>query len=104
MADEESGICGCAICGGRHLYGVDVGQVGDCVPVDDPGKGFPWPTVADGYEHRIEALRAASRIVAGIKASGGNPKNIVTRVDMPSAKATIDIAEQFARWLEDGER
>ena len=58
----------------------------------------PWPTVAPGYEFREEALRAASRIVAaraGVKVDGVMAADNV---------ATIVLAEQFARWLETGER
>ena len=43
---------------------------------------------------RIEALRAASRIVAG--------PNFQTTI--PLVAATFEIAEQFARWLETGKR
>ena len=47
-------------------------------------------------ETRIEALRAASCLVAGIHAAGSNPPL--------SILATLDIAEQFAKWLETGEK
>ncbi len=58
---------------------------------------YPYPIPAPGHEYRIEALRAASRIVAGVHA-GGN------RAEMKSNDAVMGLAEQFARWLEDGER
>lgn len=47
-------------------------------------------------ETRIEALRAASRVVAG--GLSGRPSGQA----MPEAEATLHIAEQFAKWLEDG--
>ena len=54
-------------------------------------------------ENRIEALRAASRIVAGIYS---NEK--VIKDNTPGAEnvddVTLAIAEQFAKWLETGER
>ena len=74
MADE--GFCGCAICGGKHLYGVDVG--------DETG--------SPATELRIEALRAASRVVRD--QMNPHPDDV--------ASNTITVAEQFARWLEDG--
>lgn len=46
--------------------------------------------------YRIEALRAASRIVAGSYASDEIYKD--------DSKAVLDLAEQFVRWLEKGER
>ena len=51
---------------------------------------------------RIEALRAASRIVAGKYAGRGE----IYAAGMPTdgANGTMIIAEQFARWLETGER
>ena len=49
---------------------------------------------ADNVVFRIEALRAASRIVVG--------PNFQTTI--PLVAATFEIAEQFARWLEAGER
>ena len=55
----------------------------------------PWPTVAKGYEFRIEALRAASRIVAGMMAADAA---------LTEGGGTVKLAEQFARWLEDGKR
>ena len=61
-----------------------------------PGKP-PWPTVTGGYELRIEALRAASRVVA--TAEGREHISIKARTDF-----TVGMAEQFARWLETGER
>ena len=67
----------------------------------------PWPTAADELlwsreEYRIEVLRAASRIAAGIFAGGQNLE--VDGKSVGAAPATIDLAEQFARWLEKGER
>lgn len=49
-------------------------------------------------ELRIEALRVASGIVAGISARSDAEPSF--RLD----KATINLAEQFARWLESGEK
>lgn len=51
------------------------------------------PKVAQDRETRIEALRAAAPIVASEK-----PANYA------SATYTLDMAEQFAKWLEKGER
>lgn len=50
-------------------------------------------------ENRIEALRAASRVVAGIYARGGD-----LEVPLQARVVTLDLAEQFARWIEKGER
>ena len=63
-----------------------------------------WPTVAKGYEFRIEALRAASRVVAGIYAGQDlQDKSFVDFLGNGMA-STRELAEQFARWLEDGKR
>lgn len=54
-------------------------------------------------ENRIEALRAASWIVAGMYAEDqdfvDNDGNIT-----PAEDATLQVAEQFAKWLETGKR
>ena len=47
-------------------------------------------------DNRIEALRAASRVVAQ------HIHDIPGQLDYEAA--TLDLAEQFARWLETGER
>ena len=47
----------------------------------------------------IEALRAASRVVAGM--FNGNFQKTVAGGEVT---VTLSIAEQFAKWLEDGER
>ena len=76
------------------------------------GTGPTWPNnptpltgdielVREGkrIDLRIEALRAASRVVAGLyagelhKAAAGGEVTV-----------TLAVAEQFARWLETGER
>ena len=62
----------------------------------------PWPTIAPGYEFREEALRAASRIVAGMYA--GNLAPTVDDEHASPGDGTIVMAEEFARWLEDGKR
>ncbi len=54
----------------------------------------------DEQDNRIEALRAASRVVAGTIA---NPNHRASSLD-GLARDTTNIAEQFARWLETGER
>ena len=54
--------------------------------------------------YHIEALRAASRIVAGhndgVSLTFESGQKVVRDVD----GATLRLAEQFARWLEKGER
>ena len=57
--------------------------------------------------YRIEALRAASRVVAGALAGGegitlhfGECAQLVRDAD----GATVKLAEYLARWLETGER
>ncbi len=60
-------------------------------------------THPDSQQIRIEALRAASRVVAGVQAAG----NDLTDKDGKPAKAhtsTLFMVEQFARWIERGER
>ena len=47
-------------------------------------------------ENRIEALRAASRIVAG--------QHVAGTVYMDNKTAVLSLAEDIARWLEAGER
>ena len=50
---------------------------------------------------RIEALRAASRIVASIE----RPTiDTATGYQVTPSNATLAIAEQFSKWLETGER
>ncbi len=76
-----------------------------CSTPDDlpirPGKAVPWPTADDDPEYtaqyRIEALRAASRIMAGV--ASAHPV-IPPELDA----ASILLAERFARWLETGKR
>ena len=70
------------------------------------GRGSPpWTTAEDIYkqEIRIEALRAASRIVAGTYAGKSWPMDGVGK-EKNAAFAALELAEQFARWLEDGKR
>lgn len=56
-------------------------------------------TVYNQAYYRIEALRAASRVVAGVNPTISKPgHHKIILAD------TIDLAEQFARWLETGER
>ena len=53
---------------------------------------------------RIEALRAASRVVGGAYSGG---KSVVAGENDEQSSAggvTISLAEQFARWLETGDR
>lgn len=52
-------------------------------------------------ENRIEALRAASRIVAGLLTD-----SVVARMASigSAAETTVDIAEQLVRFIEKGER
>ncbi len=60
------------------------------------------PCTTDRREYRMEALRAASRVVADF-----TTKEWVQKQDDPAkafADGTIWLAEQFARWLEKGER
>ena len=71
----------------------------------------PWPTAEDVYkrEIRIEALRAASRIVAGAFSSNKSVFNRMDFLDDDGKKITscewvLLAAEQFARWLATGER
>lgn len=51
---------------------------------------------------RIEALRAASRVVAGIYAGDDDVVENHSKTKMSAEKATVQIAEQFACWLENG--
>ena len=51
--------------------------------------------------YRIEALRAASRIVAGAAA---NPEVEMVGRDHVDGSWTLRIAARFARWLETGKR
>ena len=57
---------------------------------------------AERRQDRIEALRAASRVVAGMYADG---KDILANNNSKTTAeaATIQIAEQFAKWLETGD-
>ena len=50
-----------------------------------------------GRQIRIEAIRAASRVVAGICAGGAKPGPISTQ------DVTVAMAKQFARYIETGE-
>lgn len=50
-------------------------------------------------ENRIEALRAASRVVAGDTGISDGKGGV-----MGQHEATLIFAEQFAKWLETGER
>ena len=54
---------------------------------------WPWGQVASKSQLRIEALRAAAPIVAILQPSYG-----------VGTKFTLDMAEQYARWLATGER
>jgi hypothetical protein len=78
---DDKTLCGCAICGGNHLYGVDV----------DPEKN-----VAGIY--RMEALRAASRIVGDMMLA--TKESYGTTIETRNA---IEVAEQFAKYLEAGD-
>lgn len=51
--------------------------------------------------YRIEALRAASRVVAARSPRDKYPVDGISKSDLGD---TIWLAEQFARWLETGER
>ena len=61
-----------------------------------------WDRRDRDRENRIEALRAASRIVAGIAAGGQLPKLHGEKAD--TKEFSLSLAEQFAEWLETGER
>lgn len=78
--------------------------------VDD--HGIPEPSGVAAYEpeifgetayelrqNRIEALRCASRIVAGELSCGSDHRDDTVSIE----DFTIMIAEQFAKWLESGE-
>ena len=56
--------------------------------------------------YRIEALRAASRVVAGIYASDGAETTLDAATGQPvgAVASTLALAEKFAKWLETGER
>ena len=56
--------------------------------------------------YRIEALRAASGIVAGIYSSVGIFNRPTKEFETlgGTANGTLQLAEQFAKWLETGER
>ena len=56
----------------------------------------PVLPTGSAQQYRIEALRAASRVVSMSLAPN------VVAADVPTL--TIDLAEQFACWLEDGKR
>ena len=51
-------------------------------------------------EHRIEALRAASRVVAGIYAGGKHAGDQGEK--MGAVPVTLEVADAFLGWLEDG--
>ena len=53
----------------------------------------------DQAQYRIEALRAASRIVAGVMSA-----QVIFRARIKADDVTLRLAEQFALWLEKGER
>ena len=66
--------------------------------LDEPDK---WRTPVD---YRIEALRAASRIVAeGVAVMISRTSKDLTIDDKAAASSTTLLAEQFAKWLEAGE-
>lgn len=52
---------------------------------------------------RIEALRAAATVVAGVSQSGGT-LGTKDSPNLPLSDITVAFAEQFAAWLEKGER
>ena len=61
-------------------------------------------TAERARNNRIEALRAASRIVAGMYAGQTWPQDEETGKEVPAHKSALSLAKQFARWLETGER
>lgn len=93
----------CPRCGRVHSPTVDcwthkpIPDIGsapmETVWVDDPEQAMK-------REARIEALRAASRVVAGQMFS----QTSSAIGDRLAVKMTLEFAEQFARWLETGGR
>ena len=59
------------------------------------------PARLDKRQRRIEALRAASRIIAGVV---NGEKDLTSLKGGLIPDSTIEIAEQFAKWLETGEK
>lgn len=59
-------------------------------------------TILSAQNLRIEALRAAATVLAGLCASGQRPLQDGRPMDAQSA--ALGLAEQFAAWLETGER
>jgi hypothetical protein len=87
----------CISCGGEFIGDKRAQQCLPCAVVQLRGR------VEDQKASeplRIEALRAASRIVAGGMSVGTEPKEGDATVN----EFTISLAEQFAKWLETGER
>lgn len=70
----------------------------------NPDSKTPWMDSERQRENRIEALRAASRIVAGLYAGRGLFSQVSKELaEGPrSAEHTIATAEIYARWLEAG--
>ena len=65
-------------------------------------KFVDWADATGDNQNRIEALRAASRIVAGVAAGGQSPMLHGEAAD--TKEFSLSLAEQFAKWLETGER
>ena len=55
---------------------------------------------SDAHANRVEALRAASRVVAGMDEYDMDGNAPAGQIDYKLT--TLRLAEQFARWLEDG--
>ena len=73
--------------------------MGEPVKTFTASKEWTDEKAARRYECRIEALRAASRVVAGLLQSG-----VLSEADaktLASDPSTTIMAEQFAKWLEE---
>lgn len=96
----------CRHCG-RHHSETALCHTSDAPIIDNP----PWPTGESlggppdhSRQNRIEALRAASRIVAGMYAGRTWPQDVKTGKEVEMVKSVLTSAERFVRYIEKGER
>ena len=103
MAETAKTQTTCPHCGKFHS------ATAMCSSVRDP-RGPPsiesYPAIAPSMpeRRRTEALRAASRIVAGSLMNEDLAPPKALEDQKTAADATLHVAEQFDRWLETGER
>lgn len=87
---ETEDLCGCAICGAHHLYGVNVEEAASSEIDAD---------LTPEQKIRIAALNAAAAIVAG--ATFGSEITIQNG-EAGTDRFTIALARQFMPFLKDG--